>query len=52
MANEAHLELLRQGADAWSAWRAKEQFSVIPDLSGANLSGADLTGNVTDLTRD
>jgi hypothetical protein len=51
MANENHLELLRQGVDAWNAWREKNS-SVSPDLasaplqpyelSGANLQGANL----------
>ena len=42
MANQEHLELLRQGVEAWNAWRAKEP-SVRPDLSGADLSGANLS---------
>jgi uncharacterized protein YjbI with pentapeptide repeats len=41
MANADHLKLLRQGVDAWNAWRAKEP-RVRPDLSEANLSEADL----------
>jgi uncharacterized protein YjbI with pentapeptide repeats len=43
MANEEHLELIRQGADVWDAWRAKEP-SVHPDLRRANLRRADLGG--------
>ncbi|MBV8893822.1 MAG: pentapeptide repeat-containing protein [Acidobacteria bacterium] len=46
MANSEHLELLRQGASTWNAWR-KSDPSVRPDLSKAdlrhvNLCGADL----------
>ena len=40
MANEQHLEWLKEGAGAWNARRFNEYF--IPDLSGANLSGANL----------
>jgi uncharacterized protein YjbI with pentapeptide repeats len=43
-----YLNLLKEGVDAWNAWRAKEP-SIRPnlsraDLSGANLRGADLHG--------
>jgi hypothetical protein len=41
MANPAHLEVLRHGVDVWNAWRTKNP-SIIPDLSGANLSGRNL----------
>lgn len=41
MANQEHLELLKQGVEQWNKWR--EQHSEIqPDLSGANLRNADL----------
>jgi hypothetical protein len=48
MANEEHLAILRQGVEAWNAWRMKN-LGVLPDLSqadleGANLSRADLRG--------
>lgn len=58
MANENHLEILKQGVDAWNRWR-KENSAIQPelysadlsgtnlfeaDLSKANLSGANLTG--------
>jgi uncharacterized protein YjbI with pentapeptide repeats len=43
MANEEHLELIRQGVDVWNAWRTKEP-SVLPDLRGAHLNGANLNG--------
>lgn len=53
MANEEHLAILRQGTEAWNAWRHEHE-GVIPDLRGvnlirANLSGADLGG--ADLSR-
>lgn len=41
MANTDHLERLRQGVEGWNAWR-KEEPSVIPDLRGAELRGANL----------
>ena len=40
MANQEHLEILRQGADAWGRWR-EENAKVQPDLSETDLSGAD-----------
>ena len=43
MANAKHVALLKQGVDAWNAWR-EENPDVRPDLSGAHLDGADLTG--------
>jgi Pentapeptide repeats (8 copies) len=52
MADEDHLAILRQGVDAWNAWRMKEP-SVVPDLRGANLREAHLDGaylRATDLS--
>src|SRR4051794_4108393 len=45
MANADHLKRLRQGVDAWNAWREKKP-SIRPDLSGSgtNLSKANLFG--------
>ena len=43
MANEEHVEILRQGADVWNEWRRKN-IELIPDLYRANLSGANLSG--------
>jgi len=53
MANDEHVSLLKQGVDAWNAWR-HENPGVRPDLAGANLqqenlieaklAGADLRG--------
>ena len=42
MANQEHLNMLKQGVEVWNQWR-QEQQDVIPDLSGANLSGASLS---------
>ena len=42
MANPKHVEILKQGVEVWNEWR-KENPNVIPDLTGANLSRADLT---------
>ena len=41
MANPDHLKVLQQGVDGWNAWK-KNNPSVRPDLSGANLRDADL----------
>jgi hypothetical protein len=47
MANPDHLNTLRQGVDAWNAWREENapiipEFKIIPDLMGADLRGANL----------
>src|SRR5829696_1808924 len=54
MADESHLNILRQGEEAWNSWRTQAGFEVEPDLSEANLcvarlswanlSNADLSG--------
>jgi uncharacterized protein YjbI with pentapeptide repeats len=44
MANAEHLEILKEGVEAWKQWRAKNK-DTRPDLSGADLSGADLRGS-------
>ena len=41
MANPEHLEILKQGVEAWNKWRADNP-DVIPDLSEAKLPGANL----------
>ena len=42
MANQQHLELLRQGgANTWNTWRQSHP-ATLPQLHGADLSGADL----------
>jgi hypothetical protein len=43
MANQEHLDLLRQGSPAWNAWRVQHK-EVQPDLQGAYLAGANLSG--------
>jgi uncharacterized protein YjbI with pentapeptide repeats len=44
MANPDHLEILRQGVDAWNAWKEKEPLFTTPDLSGADLHEVNLRG--------
>jgi len=41
--NNEHVEILKSGVAEWNEWR-KENHSVIPDLQGANLRGANLQG--------
>jgi uncharacterized protein YjbI with pentapeptide repeats len=41
MANEEHVALIKQGANAWNAWR-RENPDVVPDLNEAIISGVDL----------
>ena len=43
MADEEQLAVLRQGRDAWNAWREQNP-DVRVDLRQAGLSGADLFG--------
>src|SRR2546426_362870 len=55
MANQKHLDLLKQGVNIWNRWLAEQQ-SILPntDLSNANLSGASLENIFfinTDLSR-
>jgi uncharacterized protein YjbI with pentapeptide repeats len=40
MANPEHVAKLKEGADAWNAWR--EESDETPDLSGVQLSGDSL----------
>ena len=40
MANPEHFKLLQQGVKVWNAWRKKEP-SIVPDLTGVNLSEMD-----------
>jgi hypothetical protein len=42
MANQEHLELLKQGAAPWNEWY-KQHREIRPDLSYARLNGADLS---------
>jgi uncharacterized protein YjbI with pentapeptide repeats len=45
MANKEHLSILKdeRGVSAWNTWRSKRP-EIIPDLSEANLVGANLSG--------
>jgi uncharacterized protein YjbI with pentapeptide repeats len=43
MADDDHVGLLKQGVDAWNAWRQENRL-VRADLRGAHLRGADLSG--------
>ena len=43
MANNQQMDLLKQGIQAWNAWRA-EQTEVSVDLTGGALRGMDLEG--------
>jgi hypothetical protein len=48
MANQQHVEIIKQGVEGWNRWR-KEHLEIKPDLSNANLYGADLWGaNLSD----
>lgn len=48
MPNPEHLQILKQGVEAWNAWW-KQHEDIWPDLAGANLRDADLTGaNLSD----
>lgn len=38
MANPEHVKILKQGVEVWNRWR-EENLNVVPDLSGASLSG-------------
>lgn len=42
MANQEHLDILKQGVESWNKWRG-ENLTVAPDLSGADLSGINLS---------
>lgn len=41
MANQEHLDILKQGVGAWNKWR-REHKGVRPELAGADLRAADL----------
>jgi uncharacterized protein YjbI with pentapeptide repeats len=41
VANEEHLQILKQGVEAWNTWRDQHR-DIRPDLSTADLFGANL----------
>ncbi len=43
MGNPEHLAKLKEGVEAWNAWRGKTP-DIMPDLRGANLCEVDLRG--------
>ena len=43
MANQEHLDNLKQGVDEWNKWRDKNS-EIRPDLVRADLGGANLHG--------
>ena len=44
MADPEHLNILKQGADVWNRWREEEFVGRGPDLSGVELTRAELSG--------
>lgn len=50
MANQEHLDVLRQGVSTWNRWR-EENPGIRPDLSGADCSGQDLDNLLGSLKR-
>lgn len=43
MANQQHIDLIKQGVEVWNKW-IDEHIDIIPDFSKANLMDADLRG--------
>ncbi len=43
MANPEHLQILKQGVEAWHRWRMQHNRNITPDLSEANLNRTDLS---------
>lgn len=43
MANQDHLDILKQGVETWNQWR-KEHADILPDLSNAHLSETAFSG--------
>jgi uncharacterized protein YjbI with pentapeptide repeats len=43
MANQTHLNIIRESVQAWNRWRAENR-GLAPDLSGADFSYEDLSG--------
>ena len=41
MANQEHLDILKQGVEVWNNWNSKHYLNKVkPDLRGANLAHA------------
>jgi hypothetical protein len=49
MADPEHLDVLRQGADAWNEWRSQHP-EISPDLVEANLAAAPPWSSFTNVT--
>ncbi len=49
MANQEHLDLLKQGVESWNTWRTSQK-NIVPDLSGADLSRLLQAGSKAALT--
>jgi uncharacterized protein YjbI with pentapeptide repeats len=43
MADPSHLDILKEGVEAWNEWRTQNP-SITPDLTAAHLLMADLSG--------
>jgi len=50
MANQEHLDILKQGVDAWNLWR-KRFITVQPDLRSIEKPGASRCAPTTHTTR-
>ncbi len=51
MANQAHLDILKQGVEAWNRWREKH-LDIHPDLIGVDFCKADLSqANLSEAVR-
>lgn len=44
MADPEHLDIIRQGVEAWNQWRMENYLLVLPDLSNADITKAFLPG--------
>jgi TIR domain/Pentapeptide repeats (8 copies) len=43
MANQEHLDILKQGVEVWNQWRMNQESGLVPDLSGVNFTGVNLS---------
>src|ERR671913_38011 len=44
MADQSHLDILRQGVEVWNSWKGGSAIDAVPDLSEVKLSEAELDG--------